>query len=384
MIRDVALTTRTKTVAGILALGTGLTCFATYMAMLLTRSNGREPVIPDLLALNAAFWLGWAVLSLPILALCQHVRIERRAWKRGLAVHLLAMLAFCATHIALTTAARVETSRRWMAERAAAAGRPMAPIYWGEEYKRSFFQFLDWELLAYGAIAGMGHAAFFSRESQRRQLQAAQLEKHLVEAQLQTLQRQLQPHFLFNTLHAISALMHRDVDAADRMLSRLSDLLRLSLDTVGRQVIPLKAEIDFLTRYLQIEQTRLGERLTVEWDIEDDALDGLVPNLVLQPLVENAIKHAIALSSEGGAIRISARREGDMLRMEVEDSGSGPSDSGLQSLKTGIGLSNTRARLTHHYGANYRFEFHKRPRAFAVLIVVPWKADAPQSASRVA
>src|SRR5690606_11602814 len=124
--------------------------------------------------------------------------------------------------------------------------------------------------------------------------EAARLEKHLVEAQLQTLQRQLQPHFLFNTLHAISALMHRDVDAADRMLSRLSDLLRLSLDTVGRQLIPLKAEIDFLTRYLQIEQARLGERLTVEWDVEDDTLDGLVPNLVLQPLVENAIKHAIA------------------------------------------------------------------------------------------
>src|SRR5690606_36019960 len=214
--------------------------------------------------------------------------------------------------------------------------------------------------------------------------EAARLEKHLVEAQLQTLQRQLQPHFLFNTLHAISALMHRDVDAADRMLSRLSDLLRLSLDTVGRQLIPLKAEIDFLTRYLQIEQARLGERLTVEWDVEDDTLDGLVPNLVLQPLVENAIKHAIALKSEGGAVRISARREGEMLRMEVQDSGSGPSDSGLQSLKTGIGLSNTRARLTHHYGANYRFEFHKRPRAFAVLIVVPWKADAPQRASRVA
>ena len=378
-----ALSSRSRTIAGILALGAGLTCFATYMAVLLTRSNGREPIVGDLLALNAAFWLGWALLSLPIIALCQRIRIERRAWKRGVAVHLAAMLLFCAVHIALTTFARVETSRRWMAERAIAAGRPVPPVYWGEEYKRSIFQFLDWELLAYGAIAGMSHAAFFSRESQRRQLQTARLEKHLVEAQLQTLQRQLQPHFLFNTLHAISALMHRDVEAADRMLSRLSELLRLSLDTVGRQLIPLKAEIDFLTRYLQIEQTRLGERMSVTWDIENETLDGLVPNLVLQPLVENAIKHAVALKSEGGAIRISARREGSMLRMEVEDNGSGPSESGLQSLKTGIGLSNTRARLTHHYGANYRFEFQKRPRAFAVLIVLPWKAEA-QSAPRVA
>ncbi len=370
--------------AGILALGTLLTLFATYLAALLTRSRGDQADFTDLLALNSAFWLGWAVLSLPIIALCGRIRIERRTWKPGIAVHLVAMVAFCAAHIALTTVPRVETQRRFLAGGAALTGKPPIPVYWGEEYKRGFFQFLDWELLAYGAIAGMTHAAYFSRESQRRQLQTAQLEKHLVEAQLQSLQRQLQPHFLFNTLHAISALMHRDVEAADRMLSRLSDLLRMSLDTVGRQVITLKSELDFLTRYLQIEQARLGERMTVAWDIEDETLDCLVPNLVLQPLVENAIKHAIALKSEGGSIRISARREGEMLRMEVEDNGSGPSDTGLQSLKTGIGLSNTRARLTHHYGANYRFEFHKRPHAFAVLIVLPWKAEAPQSASRVA
>jgi len=364
--------TRYKIVAGILALGAGLTCFATYMAILLTRANGREPIVPDLLALNAAFWMGWAFLSLPIIALSERVRVDRRTWKRAAAIHLVAMVAFCAAHIALTTSARVSTSRRVMAERAA-DGKPWAPVVWTAEYERSLYQFLDWELLAYAAIAGLSHAVLFSRESHRRELRAAQLEKHLVEAQLQTLQRQLQPHFLFNTLHAISALMHRDVESADRMLSRLSDLLRMTLDTVGRQQTALKDEVDFLGKYLQIEQTRLGDRLRVSWEIDPEVLDCLVPNLVLQPLVENAIKHGIALKSEGGTLAIRARRQGEMLWMEVEDDGCGPSETGLESLRQGIGLTNTRARLMHHYGANHRFEFHKRAASFAVVIAIPLK-----------
>lgn len=375
--------TRYKVVAGILAVGAGLTCFATYMAMLLTRSNGREPVVADLLILNASFWMGWALLSLPIIALSKRVRVDRRTWKTAVGIHLAAMLAFCAVHIALTNSARVNISRRAQAERAE-QGKPYAAVSWPGEYRRSFYQFLDWELLAYAAIAGLSHAVFFSHESHRRELRAAQLEKHLVEAQLQTLQRQLQPHFLFNTLHAISALMHRDVDTADRMLSRLGDLLRMTLDTVGRQQTSLKEEIDFLGKYLQIEQARLGDRLRLHWQIDGETLDCMVPNLVLQPLVENAIKHGIALKSEGGALTVRARRQGDMLWMEVEDDGCGPSQVGLESLQKGIGLTNTRARLSHHYGANYRFEFHKRVGAFAVLIVLPWRAapaepQTPQS-----
>lgn len=241
--------TRYKTVAGILLLGTGLACFATYMATLLTRANGREPIVADLFALNAAFWLGWAVLSLPIILLSEHVRVDRRArrggraWTRAVLIHLAAMMAFCAAHIALTTSARVMTARRAAIERAS-QGRPSSPIIWRTEYQRSFYQFLDWELLAYTAIAGLSHAAFLSRESHRREVRTAQLETHLAEAQLQSLQRQLQPHFLFNTLHAISALMHRDVESADRMLTRLSDLLRMTLDMIGRQQTSLKDEID--------------------------------------------------------------------------------------------------------------------------------------------
>jgi signal transduction histidine kinase len=375
--------TRYKIVAGILALGVGLSAFATYMSMLLTRSNGMEPVVSNLIALNASFWMGWALLSLPIIALCRRVRVDRRTWKSAALVHIVAMVMFCAAHIALTTTAATYTTRKVMAERAA-WGKPYSAVIWQTEYKRSFFRFLDWELLAYAAIAGLSHAVFFSHESHRRELRGAQLEKHLVEAQLQTLQRQLQPHFLFNTLHAISALMHRDVDSADRMLTRLSDLLRMTLDTIGRQQTALKDEIDFLRKYLQIEQARLGDRLIVKWEVDPETLDCQVPNLVLQPLVENAIKHGIAPRSEGGSLTVRARRQGEMLWMEVEDDGSGPSEVGLESLQKGIGLTNTRARLSHHYGANYRFEFRKRLESFAVVIALPWRAEPPQQQTRVA
>ena len=150
-----------------------------------------------------------------------------------------------------------------------------------------FFNNFDWEMMTYWAIVGLSHALRYYSEARDRELRESQLETHLVEAQLQALQRQLQPHFLFNTLNTISALMHRNVDAADNMIAKLSDLLRISLQNVGVQEVPLKQELDFLSKYLEIEQTRFRDRLTVVFDVQPDTLDALVPNLMLQPLVEN-------------------------------------------------------------------------------------------------
>ncbi len=194
---------------------------------------------------------------------------------------------------------------------------------------------------------------FYYRETQQRALREAQLETRLVEAQLQTLQHQLHPHFLFNTLHAISTLMHRDLSAAERMLVQLGDLLRLTLESSTRPEVRLAEEIEFLEKYVQIEQIRLGERLTTLFDIETDVLDAAVPTLILQPLVENAIEHGIAPLGLAGRITVSAKREHDMLVMTVEDSGPGPSERAMAALFTGIGLSNTRARLTYQFGAHY-------------------------------
>ena len=176
--------------------------------------------------------------------------------------------------------------------------------------------------------------------------------------------------------------MHRDVEAADRTLMRLSDLLRLTLENIGQQEIPLQAELEFLAKYLQIEQTRFADRLVVRFDIQPETLDTLVPNLILQPLVENAIKHGVAKKVGPGHIDISARREGDKLRMEVRDDGVGLSEDALTALQKGIGVSTTRARLQHLFGADYRFEFHRQPQGLSVVVVIPWQTEVRPGRTR--
>jgi len=251
---------------------------------------------------------------------------------------------------------------------------------WQLEAQRMFFQYFDWEMMTYWAIVGLSHALGYRREAQARALNASQLETRLVEAQLQSLQRQLQPHFLFNTLNTISALMHRDVEAADMMIARLSDLLRISLQMVGVQEISLKEELDFLSKYLEIEQTRFRDRLTVVFDVQPEALDALVPNLILQPLVENAIKHGIGPRPSPGTITIKARLAGsERLELIVQDNGVGMSAARLSDFNRGVGLSNTRARLEHLYGPLHRFEFRQPPEGgLQVLIAVPLEAVAEE------
>jgi sensor histidine kinase YesM len=183
------------------------------------------------------------------------------------------------------------------------------------------------------------------------------------------LQRQIQPHFLFNTLNTISALMHRDVDAADAMIARLSDLLRMSLERVGVQEVTLKEELDFLSKYLEIEQTRFRDRLTVAFDVQADVLDALVPNLLLQPLVENAIKHGIGPRPTPGQITVRARRNGALLELDVQDNGVGLSAARLTDFNRGVGLSNTRSRLDHLYGSLHRFEF-RQPAEGGLLVCI--------------
>jgi LytS/YehU family sensor histidine kinase len=251
------------------------------------------------------------------------------------------------------------------------------PTGWWPEIQRLFFLNFDWEMMTYWAVVGLSHALDFHNESQDRALAAAQLETRLAEAQLQALQRQLHPHFLFNTLNAISALMHRDTEAADAMLERLSDLLRLTLDRIAVQVVSLREELEFIDKYLEIEQTRFGDRLQVATLIEPETLDAAVPNLVLQPLVENAIRHGIATKVGGGHVEITARRVGASLVLSVRDDGPGLSQAKRDALNTGVGLSNTRSRLEHLYRDRYRFEFAEPAGGgLAVTIEIPFVAIA--------
>ena len=235
----------------------------------------------------------------------------------------------------------------------------------------------------YATTVALNYALLYYRESRERAIRASQLEIRLVEAQLETLQQQLHPHFLFNTLHAISALMHRDVDAADRTLMRLSDLLRLTLERLGEQEVTLDAELDFLRKYLEIEGTRFADRLVVRYDVEPESLEALVPTLLLQPLVENAIKHGVAKKSGAGHIDITARRDHDMLWLEVRDDGVGLSEDALTALQKGIGVSTTRARLQHQFGADYRFEFHRLAQGVGVVVAVPWRVRPAEGTHKV-
>lgn len=287
---------------------------------------------------SLADWYVFAGLSLPAIWLARRFPIETPHRARSAFVHLLSSVAFSFAYMVLRGAIAT-----WQSPNASFA------------QSFSFLLFKTWHLnlAVYWVIVAVSHAFNYARKFRERELRAAELEKRLTQARLQALQMQLNPHFLFNTLHAISSLMHKDVEAADRMLVQLGDLLRHALESTGTQEVTLREELDFLSRYAEIEQTRFGDRLKIDMDIPADTLEALVPNLILQPLLENAIRHGIEPHARGGRIHVSAQREGDSLRLEVRDNG-----GGLVNGKTveGVGLSNTRARLQQLYSERQSFQ----------------------------
>ena len=216
-------------------------------------------------------------------------------------------------------------------------------------------------LIIYIAIVAAGLARSYSlryrarrEEAVRLQAESARLEAQLAEARLDALRRQLDPHFLFNTLNAISSLVERDPKGVRRMISRLGELLRFSIEGSGEQEIPLRKELDLLQRYIDIMQVRFQGRLEVERRVDDAALDALVPNLILQPLVENALKHGVDRIEGAGRIEILASREGADVVLRVRDNGPGVNGSS-DVARSGIGLRNTMERLEQLYGDEGRF-----------------------------
>jgi two-component system LytT family sensor kinase len=321
---------------------------------------------------NFAAWLVcgylWAMLTAPILYLSRRFPIKRRHWLRGALFHFICSLIAAAILLGIyVLAARL-------------IGLPVASQPLGAAFLAMVILEYHFSFLIYWAILGIDHALRYYRKYQERELQASQLETRLAQAQLQVLKMQLHPHFLFNTLHAISTLMHRDVEAADRMIARLSDLLRLALDNEGVQEVTLKQELELLERYLEIEQTRFRDRLTVEMSIEPETLDARVPNLILQPLVENAIQHGLAPRRGQGRIEIGARRTNGTLAISVRDDGRGlRGGAGETLIKEGVGLSNTRARLLQLYGGRATFELSNAPEGGTLCsLAIPFHEDEPE------
>jgi LytS/YehU family sensor histidine kinase len=205
-------------------------------------------------------------------------------------------------------------------------------------------------LLLYIGTVILYYAIEYYQAFHSRELRASQLETMVVRAQLDALRNQLQPHFLFNTLHAISALMARDVPAARRMMTRFSDILRLTLDEPEQHVVPLAQELQFLEQFLDLQRMRFGDRLRVEVEVDARTLDCLVPRLILQPLVENALTHGIGRRAGAGRLSVSARRDNGALHLAVADDGPGLTSGRGELMREGVGLRNTRARLLHLYG----------------------------------
>jgi len=361
----------------VFAAATPLVLFSTLQAYRLTTLNWRGPhdiEVTKLLLLNGVYWYVPALLTPMIFRLAHRFRVDGSHWLRALAVHVLCAFSFSVVHWACMITARVV-----LYENATKA----ATVPWPVFLQRQFLTNLDWTLMVYSTIVGLSYALAYNRESQAGVVRAAQLETRLVEARLRTLEAELHPHFLFNTLHAISTLVHTNPDAADRMISRLSDLLRLTFDRSGAPRVSLQEELEFLQKYLEIEQTRFHDRLSVRFEIDPETLDAEVPRLILQPLVENAIKHGVSPKPGSGLVQILARRNDDNLLLEVSDNGVGLSSGARDRLRKGIGLSNTRDRLECLYGSRHKVEFSEDATGLAVRLEIPFKrTPAPPGEAR--
>ncbi len=249
------------------------------------------------------------------------------------------------------------------------------PIGWSLFGRLFLYGLPDLCFYVYLPVVVIAHAIWYYREYRDREVRAAQLETRLAQAQLKALKSQLQPHFLFNTLHSISTLMLTNVSAADTMLVRLSDLLRMSLDNNTVQETTLNREMQFVNGYLEIEKMRFGERLRVTCQVDTETLDARVPHLLLQPLVENAIRHGISRRTEGGEIQITATRRDDDLYLEVSDTGPGFSPNPEWNAKHGLGLNATRERLRVFYGDRQRLDIHSTPdRGTTVRVQIPFNS----------
>jgi hypothetical protein len=240
-----------------------------------------------------------------------------------------------------------------------------------EQQRRGILMRAKFNIPIYWIVVSLVHTLSFYRRSEERERKALELEARLADAKLQALRMQLHPHFLFNTLNAIATLVHKDARAADEMITNLGELLRATLDT-SEPEIPLRQELDFLNRYLEIQQVRFGERLRVAKEIDAAALDALVPTLILQPLVENAIRHGIEPNPAAGVVTIRVRlNEDGALHLTVRDTGGGPKTHGKS--QEGIGLANTRGRLKELYANRARMTLNtEADGGFAVELEIPF------------
>jgi hypothetical protein len=295
----------------------------------------------------------WALIAPALFALSRRFPLAPRHLVLPLALHLGA----------LALVLLIDGGANWILSHALHLGRALT--YW-----QHLWRFLFIDVFLYAGVVAVEHAFRYYQLYVERRLRASELESQLSRAQLQALQMQLRPHFLFNALNSIAGLVRvGDGKGAVAMLAGLGELLRLLLHSDGAQEVPVRQELDIIERYLRLEQARFGEQLAVDVTVQPGVEEALVPSLILQPLVENAVRHGIGNAAANGRVSVVIARAGTTLRLEVRDSGeargSEPDGAG------GIGLSNTRARLRRLYGDAQRFDLLRTAGGTAAVIEIP-------------
>ncbi len=329
--------------------------FSFSQVLMYNAVSGAEPLPwrPLLLVALTSAWT-WAALTPLALWAAQRLRFNPNQRVRSLLLHGLAGICF----VLLST----------VVDRGVALLLSNSPL---RPFTSSLLYRFDSRLLAYFCIVTVSQATRYALLYRDREIRGAELEAQLARAELQLLKMQLQPHFLFNALNTIAEMAHEDPNSADRLIARLGHLLRLSLEQAGHQVVPFRQELQILEAYLEIEQARFQDRLVVRTEVPPAVLDAGVPALLLQPVVENAIRHGTSPRSGRGQIVIRARAEGERLAIEVRDSG--PGFPPTYAIREGLGIRNTRERLRQLYGSEQSFTMGNDPAGGAVVrITLPF------------
>lgn len=351
-----------------------LSAVFTISAIGLYAVKGAPDAPGDIFWWVGAEWLFYGALSPFVFASLRRAPLDGAARARSLAMLLLTWLAF---HLTVQLVYVV-------LERTFLLGNYHGTMSFPRHLLMFVVKKAAFTFVVVTGMLGVQHLGDLYQQARERERRAAQLRTDLAESRLQALRGQLHPHFLFNTLNTIAALVHQDPDGAERVTSRLGDLLRETLQGDGRTEVPLRRELGFLQRYAEIQQTRFTDRLTVEIDTAPETLDAMVPSLILQPLVENAIRHGIEPRAARGTVRVTARRQADRLELAVHDDGVGIRPDGCNGHDTagcGVGLSNTRLRLRELYGEGR----HSFTIAAAVdggtvaTLSLPWTVDPGES-----
>ena len=341
---------RLRSVLIVFAIWTGWGLWSLHqrtLAAILTGTPAPARANPWQLTMASAWF--WALATLAVMAVARQIRSRIATGGGRIAAHVA---AFAVLHT-------IDVTVYWLASRLMGAEpRAWLPL---------LFSLATFNALTYTAVAFATTALDAAAALRERATREARLEAQLTFAQLHTLRAQLQPHFLFNALNGISSLMHTDVERADRMLARISELLRAAIDTAPIAEVPIGEELAFAARYLDIEKMRYGDRLDVILDVPADVSGLLVPNMLLQPLLENAVRHGVAPHARPGTIRLRIRRQGNALAIAVRDSGAG---FGADTPE-GTGLRITRERLASLYGPGERLAFSTDAEGFEARVTLP-------------